>query len=229
MISNQNILELKIRKKIYNLILQHPGLHERKISRRMNIPKTTLKYHLNFLKKRDLLTVKQTGRYHNYFVKEKVGIKDKKILCMLQKESYRKIMLYLLIKVVSNISDISEEINKHPSTVGIHLKKLLKEEIIEIAPIENGVVKRVYAPGVIECTNVTNEKIYRYKDPKQMYDLVITYRNELKDEDLTDFIKEVVDYRMEYGYPKRIYKGPPDKTDIMLEKLHEVFPHPYRV
>ena len=43
------ILELEKRRKIYNYILTNPGLHFNEIVRGLQIPKTTLEYHLNYL------------------------------------------------------------------------------------------------------------------------------------------------------------------------------------
>jgi len=51
MISNKNILEHDIRQKIYRFILENSGLHLREISRRMAIPKSTLRHHLKYLNK----------------------------------------------------------------------------------------------------------------------------------------------------------------------------------
>ena len=44
-------LKLETRRKIYTHILKAPGLHEREISRVLNIPLSTLDYHIQFLNK----------------------------------------------------------------------------------------------------------------------------------------------------------------------------------
>ena len=76
MIKN-GILELETRRRIYNFILKNPGLHLREISRRSNIPKTTLIYHLNFLEKQGLIKTEANSRFTRYYTTNKVGKKDK--------------------------------------------------------------------------------------------------------------------------------------------------------
>ena len=49
------IIKLKTRKLIYNYISNHPGLYFRELSRELKIPKSTLDYHLTFLKKLEQL------------------------------------------------------------------------------------------------------------------------------------------------------------------------------
>ena len=60
---NCNILELETRRKIYDFIQKFPGLHVREISRRLEIPFSTLQYHLRFLEKRELVKAKDDGKY----------------------------------------------------------------------------------------------------------------------------------------------------------------------
>jgi len=55
MISNKNILELELRRNIYDFILKNPGFHLRGLSRKLKIPKSTLLHHLKILKKRELI------------------------------------------------------------------------------------------------------------------------------------------------------------------------------
>ena len=53
----EEILKLESRKLIYNYILEHPGLHFRELSRELKIPKSTLEYHLSYLKKLELIKI----------------------------------------------------------------------------------------------------------------------------------------------------------------------------
>ena len=51
-IDEKSILQLESRRQIYILIKKHPGLNLMELIRRTNIPKSTLKYHIDFLKKK---------------------------------------------------------------------------------------------------------------------------------------------------------------------------------
>jgi predicted transcriptional regulator len=52
-----DILNIENRRIIFNHILNNPGMHFRKIQRDLKIPKTTLDYHLNYLKKHGFLEI----------------------------------------------------------------------------------------------------------------------------------------------------------------------------
>ena len=81
---NKNIIKLETRRGLYKLISKNPGLHLQEICRRTNIPNTTLRYHLNFLKKNGLITEKSEDYYNRYYISNKIGVKDKKILHLLR-------------------------------------------------------------------------------------------------------------------------------------------------
>lgn len=96
MISKENFLELENRKKIYNYILKNPGIHLQEVSRKTNISYSTLRHHLDYLKKQGLITTKSNRRYTRYYVTQKVGKKDKEIISLVREEIPRKIILLLL-------------------------------------------------------------------------------------------------------------------------------------
>ena len=73
-----DILELKKRREIYEFISNNSGLHMRDISRKMNIPFTTMQYHLNYLEKKELIISKNDGKYTRYFISFEIGEKEKK-------------------------------------------------------------------------------------------------------------------------------------------------------
>ena len=68
------VLKLEIRKKIYNHILNYPGIHERQISRDLEIPLSTVDYHLYFLKKRNLISAIKTEGYVRYYCNTTIEI-----------------------------------------------------------------------------------------------------------------------------------------------------------
>jgi len=161
----REILELESRGKLYNLILKYPGLHFRKISRELNIPPTTLKYHLDYLRRGKLITQKREGKYLRYYVSDKESVEDKQILDVLRKDSARKIVVFLLTNPNSTRVKISRRLNKRPSTITFHLKKLLELGVIE----RGGCGKNIQ---------------YSLKNYGHMYNLLINYRNNLFDENI---------------------------------------------
>jgi len=76
--SKIDLIYLEKRRIIYNYILKNPGLHFRNISRKLKIPKSTIEYHLVYLKKQGLIVENQELGYLRYYASEKIGQKDKK-------------------------------------------------------------------------------------------------------------------------------------------------------
>ena len=141
MIQKDQILELEIRRQIYNFILKYPGLHLRELSRKLNIPKTTLCYHIKYLEKRGLLTAKSEGKYTLYYVSNNIGNNQKKMLHLLRQETTRNIVLYFLVRSCASRIELSRSLGKHPTTLDMPLKKLLEMDIIESAPVLDGKVQ----------------------------------------------------------------------------------------
>ena len=102
----KDVLELESRRKIYNYILNYPGLHIRELSRRLKTPKTTMQYHLNYLKKRELVIEKNVDNKVCYYVNNSICVKDKKLFSLMRKEITRKIILILCSCGVQSQKDI---------------------------------------------------------------------------------------------------------------------------
>lgn len=163
-------LELETRKDIvYNYILKYPGLHLSELSRKLNIPKSTMDYHLNHLKKQEVIVKKSGDGYIRYYIAKKIGENDKKILNLLRQAVPQEIIMFLLLHPESSKIKISTYLKKHPTTISFHLNKLTSTDIIEIIP--NG-----------------NEKRYRIKNSEYISDLLIKYKESFLD----DTIDEVV-------------------------------------
>lgn len=221
----ENILNLETRRKIYNFILKYPGLHIREISRRMGIPFSTLKYHLNYLVKRNLITEKSEGRYSRFYVSNKIGRKYKEIINFLRKDTPRNIILILSAYVGCSQTEISENLEKHPSTIAFHLKKLENMNIIERVSIDKGKINKDSIPLVIERTQVTNEAIYMLKNPEFVYDLLITYKETLLDDTTVGLILDYMNDFLSEGAPKKIL-SPKSAIDAIEKTIFDILPIP---
>jgi predicted transcriptional regulator len=164
----QKSLELKTRRKIYNFILKHPGLHERELGRQLNLPLSTLDYHLYHLKKRDLIIGKSDGHYTQFFIAGKVGTKDKKIITVLRKNVSRKLIMFLLLNEKANHKSIRNHLGLAASTTSFHLNKLVDLEIIEYSQIGR-------------------ETKFFIKEPEYVSDLIIAYKKSFLDDAVDRF------------------------------------------
>ena len=199
MMQKSDLLELETRRMIYNNIFQHPGLHIRELCRKLQIPKSSLNYHLIFLEKNGLLCFRYDGRYARYYPVEGINEADKKILGVLRQKVPRKIVLFLMTRPYSSRSEICEYLKKRPSTISFHLKKLVNVGIVEYSQKGRELTYLVYSDGLV-------------------VNLLIRYDKSLLDNNssmsVLDFLdKTVSDYCI----------------DRVIEVGWDIFPHPYHV
>ena len=137
--NREDFLDLKNRQTIYYYILRFPGLNLSELSRKLTIPKSTLDYHLIYLKKRGLITTSTEGSYTRFYASEKMSSREKKILNLLREKIPRKIILLILMypQYFSQIN-LSKYLKKRPATISYHLDKLVKMDIIEPVNVPNG-------------------------------------------------------------------------------------------
>jgi DNA-binding Lrp family transcriptional regulator len=198
------ILELRKRREIYEYISKNSGLHMRDISRKMNIPFSTLQYHLNYLEKRGCIISKDDGKYIRYFISLEIGENEKRILNCLRKKTTLHIILWFFIAQQCSQKDLSRFLEKHPTTIAFHLRNMLNAGIIKHVSIENGVIYKDTLPNVIERSQISSEKIYVLQDSWMIYDLLIKHKENLSDKEIVDGIIEYVEMHISEGIPKKI-------------------------
>jgi DNA-binding MarR family transcriptional regulator len=226
----KQILELDARKKIFNFIYKYPGLHFRELSRKLAIPRSTLNYHLKYLEKRGLITVNSSGKYSLYYVTNNIGNGQKKMIQLFRQETPRNIVLYFLIQTCASRVELSKVLEKHPTTIETHIKKLLDMDIIEPAPFIDGKVHVKHGLiKFVERSPVGKEIIYRLKDCNKTSDLMILYDKRSLDENYVYILPEF--YNRWASNNERNEKLQPIKKVIESceEALFEVFPHPYHI
>lgn len=226
----ENILGLEVRREIYNFIDKNPGLYQNEISRQMSIPKSTLRYHFKCLKKLGLIETKSEGKCKQIYTAGKMSTQDKQILGLLRQETSCKIILYLLLGVTCSQMDLSKELEMHPTTIEFHLKKLLYMDIIEPAPIKNGVVQRLKRGYFMDRKPITSEIIYRLKSEEIWHairNLIITQKSSLPNNSIIRLMVSKVENRdPSKDLPKRINSAN-GAVDSIIETIFEIFPHPY--
>ncbi len=127
-----DILELETRRKIYDTILKNPGLHLSKIADLLQMRISHVEYHVHYLEKHDIVTTDKTTGYLRFYIKGTVGIQDKRYLSILRQKTLLRIVIFLLKKEPVKRKDILENVTVSNSTLSYHLKKLLKNNIIEV-------------------------------------------------------------------------------------------------
>jgi len=128
----EDILELETRRKIYDTILKNPGLHLSKIADLLQMRISHVEYHVHYLEKHDIVTTDKSTGFLRFYIKGTIGIQDKRYLSILRQKTLLRIVIFLLKKEPVKRMDILENVTVSNSTLSYHLKKLVKNNIIEI-------------------------------------------------------------------------------------------------
>jgi predicted transcriptional regulator len=172
--SERDIIELEKRRQIYNFLMDNPGIHLRALSRKLNIPKTTLNYHLRNLELKDLINSEIKGKFTRYYAKNKIGSIDKKILFTLRNNISRRIIFLTFIYDEVYIDELSRGLLNPITTIAYHLRKLKKLDIVE--------------------SNKNNGRTaYVLKHRDYIYSLFVRYENSLLDDPLFSMFIYIID------------------------------------
>jgi predicted transcriptional regulator len=142
----EKVLENEHRRTIYNFVKENPGLHMRELQRRLKIPLSTLEYHLDYLEKKEALSLEDDRRYCRYFASEHTT-EEKKLLSALRQKRLREIILLVLGEEQACFKELSREMKIANSTLSHYLNFLTEKEIL--------VKERI---GAETCYRVKSEK-----------------------------------------------------------------------
>jgi DNA-binding transcriptional ArsR family regulator len=221
---NNITLDLKRRREIYEYIAQNSGLHMRDLSRKMNIPFTSLKYHLSYLEKKGLILSREDGKYNRYFVSLEIGEQEKRILNFFRKRTALYILLWFFIAAQCSQKDLSRFLEKNPATIGFYLRNMIRAGIIEQVRIDEGVIHKETLPNTIKRPQVSSEKIYVLKDPWMTYELLMKHKDHLEDKTIVEGIIEVVEFHISNGIPKQILNRDDAFNSILNTSYGYYFP-----
>ncbi|MFH1255966.1 MAG: winged helix-turn-helix transcriptional regulator [Candidatus Diapherotrites archaeon] len=167
-------LELGARKKIYTEIKSAPGIHFRELQRRTGLATGSLQYHLDVLVKKHVVKVLKEKKFARYYtIREMIESFDAAALGILRQQSIRQIVLFLLqskSKSANNM-DIAAAVSLSPSTVSVHLDKMV------------GV-------GLLKKERRGREVIFSLSDTKRTAELLVEHKKSFFDE-LVDNFAEV--------------------------------------
>lgn len=152
----EEILENENRRRIYATIERSPGVHLRELQRILNMPLTTLEYHLSYMVRKKILYSENDAYYKRYYVKP-LGDDDKKVLSALRQKRLRDIVLLVLSNGKAKYQYMSDQLRIPNSTLSFYLKYLVKKEIL---------LKE----------RVGYETIYVIKDEEKVVKVLTTYK-----------------------------------------------------
>lgn len=149
-------LENENRRKIYEAIETSPGIHLRELQRILNVPLTTLEYHLNYLTRKNIVYYEVDSRYKRYFAKPLDNL-DKKLLSALRQKRLREIVLLVLSNGKAKYQFMANYLKIPHSTLSFYLKYLIENDILA-------------------KEKVGYETIYTIKDEDRITKVLISYK-----------------------------------------------------
>jgi len=224
--SVKNIIELKTRHSIYQIISKYPGLHLRGIIKKSKLSEGTVRYHLQYLKKKELIQTNSEDGYSRFYAKGEIGNKDKELMGVLRKENPKFIILSLLFNMAVSRAKLSKDLEESPKVIEYHLKRLVDAGLIKKVEVENGLVHVDHREVKIkEYQNVTNEVVYILSDYLSINDFFIVNKNWFFDKVTCELIKISID--LEKNVPPKKMKSFETGLDEAIDNFYEIFPHPY--
>lgn len=172
--TEETLLELDTRRRIYEHVCQVPGAHLRKIQRDLEMPLGTLEYHLRQLEKYEMVVTRDDGRFKAYFPTEGMDRRDRDFLYYLRQEMPRKLALEIADQPGIGFQELKEKVPVSGSTVSFHLKKLIEA-------------------GIVADEKVGRKKIYRAPEADRIRRIVVRYRKSFTDDVVDRFAEAWLD------------------------------------
>jgi len=178
------ILENERRRRIYALIEASPGVHLRELQRILNMPLTTLEYHLNYMTRKKILFAETEGHHKRYYTKP-LDPEDKKVLAVLRQKRMREIVLVILTNGKAKYQLLVEQLRLSHSTLSSYLKYLVSNNIL---------VK----------DKIGYENLYTVRDESRVAKVLIAYK--------PSFLDKLVDNALDIWMETHFRKGEPKPT-----------------
>lgn len=158
----EEALTLETRRRVFQFIRAHPGLHLRALERRLGIALGNLRYHLDYLERENFVTSRSDGYRKTYFSARDVYLLDRDRLALLRQRVPRRIILHLVLTPTSSFEDLRDLVGVSKSTLSFHLKKLTET-------------------GVVTVRRREGRNEYFLEEPKRVVELLITYQSSFLD------------------------------------------------
>ncbi len=149
--------ELETRKRVYDLVVQNPGVHLREIERLTNLPLGVVRYHLERLQREELIFAEEDRYFKRFFPKGRIPNVPTQYFTVLRQESLRRIVLFLLNNPGSSHAAIMSSMGIPASTLSTYISYLLSR-------------------GVLRREKSGKENLYFVQDEESVVKVLMVYR-----------------------------------------------------
>lgn len=123
-------LELDSRRAIYQHVADNPGVNFRALLDALTYAQGTIQYQLRWLADEGLITVSDDGKYTRYYPAAEFDEEDRAVMNALRREYSRRILAHILTDGPLSTTELSDRIDKAPSTVSWHLSNLAEADLV---------------------------------------------------------------------------------------------------
>lgn len=155
-------LSLPTRKRLFEYVEAHPGIHFSQLKRDLDMETGLLQYHLRELEEYGVLESEEYQSKRRVFVARELDEQERAILAVLRYETTRGILLHLLEHGPARNGEIAEAVEVTSSTVSWHLSNLIEQDVVE--PIED-----------------SRTTLYEVRDEELTVQLLVRYRESFLD------------------------------------------------
>jgi predicted transcriptional regulator len=118
------------RRRLYDHVLAHPGVHLREIERATHLPLGQVLYHLDRLERMGLLASARENGFRRYYDASTVSRQEKPLLAALRHEVPRRVVLALLERPGLAHKELLDLVPVAGSTLTFHLQRLLTAGVL---------------------------------------------------------------------------------------------------
>lgn len=122
--------DLGSRRRIYQIIHDHPGLHFRELLARCRLAQGTLQYHLPRMAQDGLIAVSNDGGFTRYYATGRLRLEDRPIIDALRREYGRRILATLVAEGALPTHALAQRLGRTSSTVSWHLARLSEAGLV---------------------------------------------------------------------------------------------------
>ncbi|MFB6184694.1 MAG: winged helix-turn-helix transcriptional regulator [Haloarculaceae archaeon] len=123
-------LELASRRAIFQHVADNPGIHFRALLDDLDYAQGTVQYQLRWLADEGLLDVSDDGKYTRYYPAREFDAADRTVMNALRREYSRRILAHLVADGPLSTAELSDRLDKAPSTVSWHLSNLADADLV---------------------------------------------------------------------------------------------------
>ena len=123
------VLENENRRRVYAVVEANPGIHMRELQRVLDMPLTTLEYHLTYMARKKILFKESDSHYNRYYVRP-LDSEDKKILSALRQKRMRDIVFLVLTNKKVKYQFLADYLKLPHSTLSFYLKYLVDNMVL---------------------------------------------------------------------------------------------------